>query len=296
MTIKNLKIPIILLAIGLVLSVVACLLTNVILTPAVTEHEFHYSVTYKLDGETKTLKGVYKCTYEGFREGENPRDRYYAGEFIVDGHSTLSSSYTIAEKDGVELYIVTWFNDCYLMNDTEDEDYDSFLEEPFLESVDEEGGEISPEDRPSALTAEIVSWEYPEPIENKFTFGGFALMHDGSMLAMLAVDLLLIVACLIFVRKDKAICYNTLDILSIVLNCAVCALVIPFITATTAFFQITVSTDSLFYQIFLCLPALTSFTVAASIALRRKGFRKTGFLIQFIGPMLYIVALLPDLI
>ena len=184
---RNLKITALILAISLVLTVVACLFANVIMTPAITEHNFKYSVTYKLNGETKTMEGVYKCTYEGFGEGENPRDRYYSGDYTVDGQATLSHSYTIAQKDGAELYIVMLFNDCYLMNDRKDMDYEPFLEEPYLEAVDKEGYPYDETNMPSEFTAEIISWEYPEPIENRFTFGGFALMHAGSMMAMLVM-------------------------------------------------------------------------------------------------------------
>jgi hypothetical protein len=87
---RSLKIPALVLTMGLVLTLVVCLFTNIIMIPTVTEHEFPYSVTYKLNGETKTLEGVYKCTYEGFSEGENPRDRYYSGEYIIDGQTTPS--------------------------------------------------------------------------------------------------------------------------------------------------------------------------------------------------------------
>lgn len=296
MNMKSLKLPALILAIAFVLALVVCLFTNIVMTPSIAEYEFPYSVTYKLNGETKALEGIYKCTYEGFREGENPRDRYYTGEFIVDGQATLAHTYTIAQKDGAELYIVTLFNDCYLMNDTKNKDYRPFLEEPYLEALDKEGYPYDETTMPREFTAQIISWEYPEPIENKFIFGGFALMHTGSMVAMLVVGLLTILTCIIFVRKDKSLRYNVLDILSIVLNFAVCILAVPFITITTAFFQLTMNTDEILYQIYLCLPVITAFTVAASIALRRKGFRKTGFVTPFIGPIFYIVPLLFELI
>lgn len=177
---RNLKIPALILAIGLVLTLVACLFANVIMTPAITEHDFKYSVTYKLCGETKTLDGVYKCSYKGFYQGGDPRDRYYTGEYIIDGQTTLSHTYTIAEKDGAVLYIVTLFNDCYLMGDTKDMDYKPFLEDPYLEAVDKEGYPYDETNMPSEFTAEIISWEYPEPIENRFSFGGFALMGPAE--------------------------------------------------------------------------------------------------------------------
>ena len=292
MKMKSLRIPALILAIGLMLSLVVCLFTNVVMTPTISEHEFKYSVTYQLNGETKTLEGVYKCRYDGYSKGEDPRGRYYTGEYIVDGQTTLSHTYTIAEKDGAELYVVTVFNDYYLMGDKKNMDYEPFLEEPYLEAVDKEGYPYDETNMPSEFTAEIISWEYPEPIENKFTFDGFALMHAGSMVAMLVVGLLTVLACIIFVRKDKSLDYNVFDIFSIVLNFAICILAIPFITITSAFFQLTISTDGVFYQVYMCIPALTAFTVAASIALRRKGFRKTGFFIQLAGPVIYIVPLI----
>ena len=289
MEIKSLKIPAIIIAIGLVLSLAACLLTNIVLTPSVSEHDFKYSVTYKLNGETKKLEGVYKCFYEGFDRGGDPRDRYYTGEYTVDGQTTLSHTYTIAEKDGAELYIVTLFNDCYLMGDTKDMDYEPFLEEPYLEAVDKEGYPYDETNMPSEFTAEIISWEYPEPIENTFVFSGFSILHAGSMLAMLVVSLLTVVACMIFVKRDKTVPYKALDKLSILANFAACFLAIPFFAICVALMLATMGGEDIVTQILLCTPAITALTVAASIALRRNGFTKTGFFIQFAGPVLFFV-------
>jgi hypothetical protein len=294
MEIKSLKIPAIIIVIGLVLSLAASLFTNIILTPTVTEHDFNFSITYKLGGETKTLEGVYRCTYEDFAEGQDPGDRYYTGEYTINGQTARSHTYTIAQKDGAELYIVMLFNDCYLMGDKKDMDYEPFLEEPYLEAVDKEGYPYDETNMPSEFTAEIISWEYPEPIENTFVFSGFSILHAGSMLAMLAVGLLTIVACLIFVKKDKSVPYKVLDKLSVLLNFAVCFLAIPFITACTVFMQLTTSTDDPWYQFFLCIPAITAFAVAASIALRRKGYTKTGFCLQFAGPVLFFVPVIVE--
>ena len=270
----------------------ASLLTGIVKAPVITEHDFPFTVTYRLDGETKALEGVYRCHFRSTGKGTDPLDRYYEGEHLLNPAEEHPAAYTIAEKDGAELYIVLGFNECYLMNDTKDIDYDTFLEEPYLESLDKEGCELLPEDRPAEFAAEIVSWEYPEPIDNKYQFGGFALLHAGSMIAMLVVGLLVIVACVIFVRKDKSLRYNLWDIFSIILNCAITILAIPFITFTAAFFQIAISTDGFVYQFYMLTPVITAFGVAASIALRRKGFRKTGFFIQFIGPVLFALGLL----
>ena len=63
MKVKSLKLPVIIFVVGLVLTLAASLFANIVLTPTITEHDFHYSVTYKLNGETKTLAGVYKCRF-----------------------------------------------------------------------------------------------------------------------------------------------------------------------------------------------------------------------------------------
>ena len=286
---RSLKIPALILAIGLVLTLVVCLFTNIIMSPTITEHDFRYSVTYELNGETKTLEGIYKCKYDGYGEGSDPADRYYTGEYTVDGQTTLSQTYTIAQKDGAELYIVTQFNDCYLMGDTKDMDYEPSLEDPYLEALTEEGYPYDEAEMPSEFTARIISWEYPEPIENTFVFSGFSMLHAGSMLAMLVVGLLTIVACLIFVKKDKAAPRKVLDILSVLVNFAACFLAIPFITICIIFMLATMGGDDLLTQILLCTPAITAFAVAASIALRRNGYTKTGFFIQFAGPALFFV-------
>ena len=175
------------------------------------------------------------------------------------------------------------------MNDQERVEYDTFLEEPYLEAVDAEGYSYEDGEMPSEFAAEIISWEYPEPVENDFVFAGFCIMHTGSMLATLAVGLLTIVACLIFVKRDKTVSYKILDKLSVAVNFVVSILGIPFITICVAFFQLSMSTDTIWYQILLCVPAFAAFTVAASIALRRKSFTKTGFFVQFAGPVLFFV-------
>lgn len=59
--------------------------------------------------------------------------------------------------------------------------------------------------------------------------------------------------------------------------------------------RITMSGDELVYQIYLYIPAITAFTVAASIALRRVRYTKAGFFVQFIGPVLFALPLISEL-
>ena len=79
---------------------------------------------------------------------------------------------------------------------------------------------------------------------------------------------------------------------SIVLNFVICFAAIPFMTITIALMQIVVSSNDPVYQIALCVPAITAFTLAASVALRRIRFPKTGFFLQFLGPVLFVLTLI----
>lgn len=279
-------------AIGLILCVVGHLSISVLLKPTITEHDFHYSVTYQLNGETKTLDGIYRCKFEGYERGEEPYARYYSGEYIYDGQPTESHTYTIAELDGAELYIVTVFNEAYLMGDTNHLDYDYMLNDPYLEAVTKEGYAFEEGQMPEEFTAELISWDYPEPIENAFTFAGFSILHFGSLLITTAIGLLAIVACLIFVKRDKTVPYRALDRVSIVMNFVITLAFIPFLTVITALLQITMSGDEFAYQLFLSFPAITAFTVAASVALRRVRLSKTGFFIQFAVPVVFALMIL----
>ena len=114
--------------------------------------------------------------------------------------------------------------------------------------------------------------------------------------AVVLVGLLVILATVIFVRRDKSVPYKLLDKLSIFVNFAVLLVALPFIVLVTGMMQITVSGDELAYQILLCIPALTAFALAASIALRRCNYTKSGFFIQFAGPALFMLIVVLDAI
>jgi hypothetical protein len=68
-----------------------------------------------------------------------------------------------------------------------------------------------------------------------------------------------------------------------------------FMTITIILMQIVVSSNDPVYQIALCVPAITAFTLAASVALRRIRYTKAGFFVQFIGPVLFALPLISEL-
>ena len=285
---KNLKIPTIILVIGLVVAMLAAMLTCIVKEPMVTEQDFNFTVTYELDGEEQTLEGIYRCRFRSVGKGTNPLERYYEGIYVTNPSEEHSAAYTIAEKDGLELCIVTIFSDRYLMGEREA----SFSYDPYLAVMDAEGIEYDDEEHLGVFDAAIVDWEYPQPVDNSFKFVGFSHLHDTSMIAMLVVGVLVIVACMILVKKDQTVLYTGIDKASVVLNFVVAIVAIPFITLVAALMQIYVSGDEFSYQLALCLPAITAFTVAASLSFRRNGFAKSGFLVQLIGPVLFALLIL----
>ena len=140
MTNRSLKIPASILAIGLVLCLVAYLLTGIVKTPTITEHDFSYSATYQLNGETKTLEGVYRCRFNFTGEGIAPLERYYEGFYPSDPTAGEPESHTIAKQDDLELRIVFIFASDYLMGDGgRGEEYSDAIPEPYLAVYDKEG-------------------------------------------------------------------------------------------------------------------------------------------------------------
>ena len=291
MSIKKMKLPIIIIAIGLVFAVASCFLTGIMKEPVIKEHDFEYSVTYKLDGEIKTYEGSFKCSFDGYDGQDDPTLREYVGVHTKNGNILDSISFTVAQKDGVELSIVADLDAAYLMGEPDKYESVSGNEDPYFEAVDPEGYGVEVSD---LFDAEIIDWEYPAPIENSFEFVGFSRLYSVSMLAMLFVGVLTIIACVAFVKKNADVSYKPLDKLSVISNFMIGIVAISFITIVIFFLPLVMNSDSLMYRIYLCIPALTAFAIAASVALRRNGFTKSGFFVQFVFPVLFFAEILVE--
>ena len=294
---KSLRIPAIIIAIGIIIAITANLLLSMQKTPTVTNHDFDFSITYKLDGETKTINGVYSSRFTGF--GANsvyPLCRYYEGNYRVEGESDGDRCFTIAEKDGYELYIVALLNDYYLMGDEENESYDSYTEGPTLEAEDKDGNQYDETELPDVFDAEIVSFEYPKPIENTFSFTGFSGLHTTGMGVMILVGILTLILCMIFVKKGDGVEYCVLDKVGFALNFAAMFFALPVMYLTSALIQAYPTGPDWIYQAYLCIPQIIPFSVAASLSLRRKGFRKSGFFIQFLALAIEVVIIVMEYI
>lgn len=288
MKIKNSKLPLVIILVGFVLSVVLYLVTGVKLAPTVKEAEFELTVNYTLDGEAKTYVSKYTCRFDGHGDILEPRARFYAGEYADYCEILCGGSYTVAQKDGYRLAIVTSFNDVYLMGDTENEYYDTVMQDPYFAVYEPDGSVYTDPQLLAMFDAQITSWEHPEPIENSLVFGGFSMIYETSMFLSVLAGILTVIACLVLVKKTVE-SYAALDIIGVVLNFLLAFLALPFMTLAvwliTAF---TVAPDA-YYQIHLCVPAVTLFTLAASISYRRLGRSKLGFFIQFAGPVMFII-------
>lgn len=285
MNIKQMKLPIIILTVGILLAVLAALFTCMLKEPTVKEQDFAYAVTYRLDGTEHTLSGVFKCRFDGYDIYDDATLRNYVGEYTQSENSENSETILVAQKGDNELYLVTRLDAAYLMGDPDMYEYESGNEDPYLVAYDAEGIEI---DAFEMFHAEIISWTYPEPIENTLSFVGFSTMHALSMLAMLLVGALVVVACILLVKKEDSVTYKSLDGISVVCNLVIGFGAIPVLTIMIWLVALVMNTSSVLYQMYLCVPTLTAFTIAASIVLRRKGFTRSGLIVQFVFPVLFV--------
>ncbi len=287
---KSLKLPIIIIAIGIIVAIAAGLLVSIQKMPTVTKQDFDFSITYKLDGETKTINGVYSSRFTGFgANGVDPLCRYYEGTYKVEGEADGDRCFTIAEKDGYKLYIVALLNDYYLMGDKENESYDYYTEGPTLEAEDKDGNQYGEEELPDVFDAEIVSFEYPKPIENTFSFAGVSGLFVVNTGVMILVGILTLILCMIFVRKGEGVEYRALDKIGMALNFIAMLFVLPIIYIASVFVQAYKMGPDWIYQVYLCIPQIIPFSIAASVSLRRKGFSKSGFCIQFLVPAIEVI-------
>ena len=160
---KRLSAPVLIFVIGLILSLTVAMVTCIAKEPAITEHDFSYSATYVLNGETTTLEGIYRVH---FTSTGDDTERYYQGEYLTNPFEYHPAAYTIAEKDGLELCLVTIFSDEYLMGDTKGVPEATFLYDPYLAIYDQEGYEYDVSEKPDVFDVELISWEQPVPVEN----------------------------------------------------------------------------------------------------------------------------------
>ena len=287
---KKLFLPTIILIIAILATAAYSVISSIAFKPTVTEGEFPFSITYELDGERVTIEDVYKVHYVRNDGYADTKSRVYAGELKSSGED--NTLYTLKKDENGRIELWTHFYTEYLMGDSE---YDYFDDEPFEPRIyyyDSEETEYHDEETLAAQGVKLISFKYPTPIENSFVFSHISYFSGAVVLPTLLISLLALVAIIIFVRKEKELKYKAVDIISIVLNFVIGFTLIPFVTILGVFIDIEGGGPELYCQVTYFIPMFSVLCIAASVALRRKGYGVKSLIAELIGPAVFAAYLI----
>lgn len=300
---KKLSSTMIFLAITIIAYVAASVFFCYTTKPEVTTGEFPFSLTYEYKGETKTLSGVYKCEYSGSSTIHGEHNRYWNGEAKYENSENVKEPYVVEHNDELQTTLTVQENMWagYFMGDPLHKDY--YTEygldgvEPHVDYYDYKNDiALDEENKDEILESigfKIVDFTYAEPIENSFSFSGVSYEAD-NIIIFVAISIVFLLLCLIFVRKDEELQYSKLDKAGIILNFIVGALAVPFITVFCMSFGIVGSNAEIINQITYNIPSLAIICLGLSVSLRRKGFSKSGFIVQFGGILPFVIVLISE--
>lgn len=252
--------------------------------PAVKQQEFPFTITYTYRGTTETISDVYVA--------EHVRTEKYIGDdkivwsgYVKDRNRLEADFYRVAQEDGKSFSIDLNIEPGYLMGDP---GHASDVGYPTGSCHSMEGEAEIVVTAPTDLEQMgfvINSCVYPDPIENSFRYGGISLSSEATLYtAIIAVAALL--ACLVLIRRPARMAFSPMDRLSVVLNFLLAFVAFPFILITAALSEI-VADASAWQQLLYLAPALTALGIAASVTLRRMGYRVLSFWVQFVGPVVF---------
>ena len=275
-----------------IVSVIFCYNTK----PEVREGEFPFSITYEYLGETKTISGVYVCKYDGSQTIFTEHERYWDSEILY-----TEGDYIVHQEEMKTLAVQPHMEAGYFMGDPLYRDFYQVygLEgpEPYAEYYDYEN-EITLEDYDqdeelASIGFRFVDFTYGEPIKNSFSFSGIEYKAD-NIIFFVALMLIFLFICIIFVRKDKEYQYSYLDKSCVIVNFIVGIVAVPFIYIICAMFGLVGSSYEWIEQAIYNIPPFAILCLALSIIFRRKGYRKTGFFVQFGGIVLFVLFLVVE--
>lgn len=298
---KKLVLPSIIIIVAILAIVAYTLIGNIAKKPVITEGEFPFSITYELDGETITIDDVYKVRYERNDGYADTKTRVYVGK--IGNREEGDTSYTIKDYGQMKGYLClyTYFHPEYMMGDSQE--YSYFDEDPFAPEIyyyDAEGQSYGDEETLAAHKVKLVSFEYPEPIENSFVFSHISYSSGEVVLPALGIALLAMLAILIFVKKEADLKYSILDKITFLLNVLVFIFLVPFLAFVGMFIDINGGGPDLLRQILYYFSAFTVLAIAASVALRRKGYSKSSLIATLVGPatfaVYYVVCMITELL
>ena len=253
--------------------------------PAVQKQEFPFTITYTYQGQQQTISEVYVAEYSPFAKYLGDRPLAWFG-YRLDQDRLESDFIRIAQNDTHAFSIDLNLEPGWLMGDLADAD----CAPSGLAIRLEDGTRITDPEALEQLGFRLEGWTYPQPIENRFSFGGFSLSSE-AVLYTSAIAIVSLVLCLIFVKKDRAQMGGNLNKISIALNLLVIAVAFPFMFIVSTLSEILGDTSAL-QQLLYLTPAITVTGVGASMVLRRRGYALPGLLILLIGPVLFALAVL----
>jgi hypothetical protein len=287
---KKLFLPTIILVVAILATAVYSVVSSIAFKPTVTQGEFPFSITYELDGETVTINDVYKARYVRNDGYADTKGRVYVGEIGDLGEE--NTVYTLKKDQNTRVELWTHFYADYLMGDPDGDYFDDEPFEPKIYYYDSEETEYHDEETLSAQGVKLISFEYPTPIENSFVFSHISYFSGAVVLPTLLIAMLALVTIIIFVRKEKELKYKAIDIVSIVLNFIIGFTLIPFVTILGVLIDIEGGGPELFYQVTYFIPTVVTLCIAASVALRRKGYGVKSLIAELIGPAVFAVYLI----
>ena len=232
--------------------------------PAVQKQEFPFTITYTYRGQQQTISEVYVAEYSPFAKYLGDRPLAWFG-YRLDQDRLESDFIRIAQNDTHAFSIDLNLEPGWLMGDLADAD----CAPSGLAIRLEDGTRITDPEALEQLGFRLEGWTYPQPIENRFSFGGFSLSSE-AVLYTSAIAIVSLVLCLIFVKKDRAQMGGALNTLGIALELLVIAVAFPFMLILSTLSEILGDTSAL-QQLLYLTPAKTVTGVGASMVLRRRG-------------------------
>jgi hypothetical protein len=253
--------------------------------PAVQKQEFPFTITYTYQGQQTTISEVYVAEYSPFAKYFGDRPLAWFG-YRLDQDRLESDFIRIAQNDTHAFSIDLNLEPGWLMGDLADAD----CAPSGLAIRLEDGTRITDPEALEQLGFRLEGWTYPQPIENRFSFGGFSLSSE-AVLYTSAIAIVSLVLCLIFVKKDRQQMGGALNKLGIALELLVIAVAFPFMLILSTLSEILGDTSAL-QQLLYLTPAMTVTGVGASMVLRRRGYALPGLLIQLAGPAVFALTVL----
>ena len=133
--------------------------------PEIKDGRFDISVSYELNGERKSLSGVYVCEYDGVVWWTINSDPYVNWETRLEGELNTESIPICTTDDGGEIFITLLLYPEYFMGDPEYADFEPVARvELFYDDSQSDDEELIAE-----YGVKLVGFEYDEPIENSFS-------------------------------------------------------------------------------------------------------------------------------